>query len=184
MKNASNAVGEASPRWYAASLAQMLKPSLRKRLYTRVSCDKAVTARPKSVPHCTTRVNASWQPGGRSLKFHLVLMHRICRWRTRRQLRHKVPGQESAVGWESNSAFYLYFRFSSITVNALASSIALRAFIPLLCLLRRALIGVRKSVLPLTELRKKRLKSVRSPRHKAARVTHFSAVSARVASAL
>lgn len=117
---ASNAVGEGTPQWYAPSLAQTLKRRLLKPCKPRLPCDKAVTVRPNSVPHCTTRVNASWQPGGRSLKFHLVLMHRICRWRTRRQLRHKVPGQGSAVGWESNSAFYILFRFSPSSRNAFA----------------------------------------------------------------
>ena len=51
------------------------------------------------------------------LIFVSVLMHRILRWRTRRQSRHSVPGRKRC--WrESNSAFYLRVRFVPIHIHS------------------------------------------------------------------
>jgi hypothetical protein len=50
------------------------------------------------------------------LIFVSVLMHRIYRWRTRRQSRHSVPGRKRC--WrESNSAFHLCVPFVLIRVD-------------------------------------------------------------------
>ena len=56
------------------------------------------------------------------LIFVSVLMHRIYRWRTRRQSRHSVPVRKRC--WrESNSAFYLRVRFALIHADRCGLSV-------------------------------------------------------------